>query len=473
MRASSSWVLLLPLLASCAGPAGGIGEINQAVCSPMIGPAGVDVSEYQGTVDWPTVAGDTVDQEPVGFAIARVSDGSGHLDPDFAANWSGIQSAGLVRGVYQFFEPGADPTLQANLLVQNVGMLGAGDLPAIADVEVTGGQSAATIAANLSTWLDIVQAGTGKTPMIYTSPGWWDSHVGSSAFGAYPLWVANWDVCSPSLPIGWSSFQFFQYDDAGNTLGHAQVPGIGATVDLDEFNGDAMALTQFAGQTASAYAAQFVSQTWPYATTSFTMVAGQVIQANIVLKNVGTATWDSNTLLATTQPRDRASPFSDASWVSGNRLAAVQGSVPPGGTFEFDFDFHAPTSPGSYDEFYGVVEDGVAWFSDPGQGGPPDNQIEAKIDVSAAPPMADAAAPPSDGAAPDLDGAESGDASSALPDAGGRNASGGRADGASQGCSCEIGARARSRLLWPVPAILLLLGRRIGRRRIACSSSRM
>jgi MYXO-CTERM domain-containing protein len=34
-----------------------------------------------------------------------------------------------------------------------------------------------------------------------------------------------------------------------------------------------------------------------------------------------------------------------------------------------------------YDEFYGVVEEGVAWFSDPGQGGPPDNDIEAKIQV--------------------------------------------------------------------------------------------
>jgi len=37
--------------------------------------------------------------------------------------------------------------------------------------------------------------------------------------------------------------------------------------------------------------------------------------------------------------------------------------------------------PGEYHEFFGVVQEGVAWFSDNGQGGPPDNQIEALIDL--------------------------------------------------------------------------------------------
>ena len=57
----------------------------------------------------------------------------------------------------------------------------------------------------------------------------------------------------------------------------------------------------------------------------------------------------------------------------------MTGTVAPGGTFKFSFNFHAPAKPGTYDEFFGVVEEGVAWFSDPGQGGPPDNQIEAQI----------------------------------------------------------------------------------------------
>ncbi|HEY6463484.1 MAG TPA: hypothetical protein VIY73_25125, partial [Polyangiaceae bacterium] len=65
------------------------------------------------------------------------------------------------------------------------------------------------------------------------------------------------------------------------------------------------------------------------------------------------------------------------------RASQVTGTVPPGGTFEFKFDFHAPPTAGTYAEYFGLVEDGVAWFSDPGQGGPADDDIEANITVTA------------------------------------------------------------------------------------------
>ncbi len=82
-----------------------------------------------------------------------------------------MKSGRLVRGAYQFFEPGENPTTQANIVIKAVGKLGAGDLPVTADMEVTGGQSAATIAANLQTWVAAVTAGTGKAPMVYTARG--------------------------------------------------------------------------------------------------------------------------------------------------------------------------------------------------------------------------------------------------------------------------------------------------------------
>jgi len=129
------------------------------------------------------------------------------------------------------------------------------------------------------------------------------------------------------------------------------------------------------------YAAQFVSQSFPLASTALTMVEGQVIPSYIELKNTGTKTWDSNTHLGTTQPRDRASVFANSTWLADNRPSGVKGTVAPGGTYKFAFDLAAPSTAGSYDEFFGVVEDGVAWFSDPGQGGPPDNDLEVKIVV--------------------------------------------------------------------------------------------
>ncbi len=135
---------------------------------------------------------------------------------------------------------------------------------------------------------------------------------------------------------------------------------------------------------AVAYSAAYVSQSFPLASAPpLAMVEGQVIPSYIELKNTGTKTWDSNTRIGTTQPRDRKSAFADGTWINDTRPAAVTGTVPPGGTYKFQFDLAAPVMPGTYDEFFGVVQEGVAWFSDPGQGGPPDNDLEVKITVTA------------------------------------------------------------------------------------------
>lgn len=391
-----------------------LGQSSDAVtvCAGGTVVQGVDVSVYQSTVNWTSVKAAGID-----FAIARISDGSA-LDTQFATNWSGMKSAGLVRGAYQYFEPGQDPTTQANIVISAVGMLGSGDLPVTADMETTGGQSAATIVANLQTWMAAVKAGTGKQPMIYTASGYWDGSVGgSSAFGADPLWVANWGVSCPGLPTGWSGWDFWQYSDTGT------VNGISGNVDLDEFNGTLAQLQSFAGGgtvspdggSSGIYGAQYVSQSWPLATTTMMMTTCQTMAATITLKNTGTKTWDSNTRLATTQPRDRASVFADSTWVSTSRLAEVSGTVSPGGTYQFKFDFHAPPMPGMYDEFFGMVEDGVTWFSDPGQGGPPDSDIEAKIQVTAGStncttdPGVDAGVPDEGGAPHDAGGKPPGD----------------------------------------------------------------
>jgi lysozyme len=213
------------------------GRVLAAVVCPS-GPVleGVDVSRYDGTIDWIQVAG-----SGKAFAFTEAADGSTFVDPTFDTNYAAIKAAGLVRGAYQFFEPAQDPVAQANLLLSRIGTLQPGDLPPVLDVEITGGQSPATIAASIQTWISTIQQATGVTPMIYTAAGFWDGSVGSSAFGADPLFVANWAVTCPDLPTAWTSWQFWQYTPTGS------VPGIiAADVDLDRFNGSMSALTLLA-----------------------------------------------------------------------------------------------------------------------------------------------------------------------------------------------------------------------------------
>jgi hypothetical protein len=153
-----------------------------------------------------------------------------------------------------------------------------------------------------------------------------------------------------------------------------------------------------AGNCVVDWAAQYVSQSFPLASQgAVTLHSGETAAAFIELKNVGQRSWDTNTRLATTSPRDRQSLFAGPDWLAPNRLAAVTGTVAPGATFKFAFTFQAPGAPGDYGEHFGVVEEGVAWFGDPDEGGPADDQLEARLTVLAA--NADASLPSVDASA--------------------------------------------------------------------------
>jgi lysozyme len=353
------WVLVAPARAA-------------VICPGANTVQGVDVSHYQGSINWSAVKA-----SGIAFAIASVGDGT-YQDPDFAANWSGMKANGIIRGAYQYFEPGEDPGTQADILIGKIGHLGNGDLPATLDVEATGGQSAATITANIHTWVNKVQAATGKAPIIYTGKYFWNDNVGSGDFAGLPLWIAAYGVSCPDTPNAWGGWKMWQYGDAGS------VGGISGGVDVDVFNGSLADLQVFAG--GADWAAQFVSQSFPYASTAMTMTVGEEVAATLEMRNTGNKTWDASTRLGTSNPRDRASAFYDAKdWLAPNRLAQVSGSVAPGASYKFSFTFKAPPKPGTYFEYFDLVQEGVAWFSDPGQGGPPDDQLEVQIVVVEAP----------------------------------------------------------------------------------------
>jgi uncharacterized protein (TIGR03382 family) len=134
------------------------------------------------------------------------------------------------------------------------------------------------------------------------------------------------------------------------------------------------------------YGASYVSQSWPLASAPALQVkCGESVAATITLKNTGTMAWNGSTKLGTTEPRDRASIFAGADWDAPNRAAAISGTVAPGANGTFTFAFDGPTGaacvPGTYHEHFGLVQDGTAWFSDNGGGGPPDDQIEALIEL--------------------------------------------------------------------------------------------
>ncbi len=209
-------------LKTCAGP------------STLVG---LDVSSYQGTIDWAKVKADGQK-----FAFIRVTDGLNTIDSKFAANWPGAKKAGVLRGTYQYFRPSQDPTAQANLFVSKINAAGgfvAGDLPPVLDLESSGSETNATVVARAKTWLSVVEKALGVKPIVYTAN--FMSGVIGTNFGGYTLWVANYGTTCPTMPSGWTNWTFWQDSDNGT------VNGISGGTDTDVFNGtmaDLLALTK-------------------------------------------------------------------------------------------------------------------------------------------------------------------------------------------------------------------------------------
>lgn len=207
---------------------------------------GIDVSRFQGPIDWPTVAG-----SGIRFAFVQASRGSGAdctvrpgqcgPDPYFAANRVAAEGSGIRVGAYhRAFASGAtagdarlDALAEANILIAAVGSLQRGELIPVLDAETpfTGMTS-----SSLRTWIRVfvkrVTKKLGRKPMIYTNASSWSATGNTTEFARarYPLWVAQWGVSRPTVPANnWAGrgYWVWQYTSSGS------VPGISGRVDMD------------------------------------------------------------------------------------------------------------------------------------------------------------------------------------------------------------------------------------------------
>lgn len=416
----------------------GEAESGMTICPAGDTVPGLDVSYYQADIDWTKVAA-----AGYGFAITRISHSTSFMDPKFEANWAGIKANGMIRGAYQYFEPGDNVEAQAQVVIDAVGMLGPGDLPVTIDVESADFIAQAPYRTAIRTWLDLVEAGTGKKPIIYTGKYYWQDHVASNEFNEYPLWHAAYpNACQPpnapppectscpNLADQFDDWQFWQYTSSGS------VPGISGNVDLNIFNGSLDDLKSLAN--SGGYGAEVVEVVAPS-----TVLTSESFVARVTLKNTGTLPWDASTKLGTSEPRDRESPFASPAWPAANRPGVVSGAVAVGESFTFEIALTAPAEVGSYTEHFGVVQESVAWFSD--QEGPADTAIALSFQV--------------------IDGVESSGASGGAG-SGGSGGSGGEdgAGGDDDGDGCSTSGRPSSSSFTVIVALALALGRRRSKR---------
>ena len=100
--------------------------------------------------------------------------------------------------------------------------------------------------------------------------------------------------------------------------------------------------------------AQFISQSVPA-----TMVPGQTYNVSVRMKNTGTSTWTAGTnyKLGAQNPQD------NTTWRASNRVL-LTASVAPGDSYTFTFPVTAPSTQGTYNFQWRMVQDGVQWFGE-------------------------------------------------------------------------------------------------------------
>jgi GH25 family lysozyme M1 (1,4-beta-N-acetylmuramidase) len=212
---------------------------------------GIDVSKFQGTIDWDKVAA----AGTVAFVFCKATERTDSVDPSFQTNWNAVKAHGFVRGAYHFAHPSNDPVAEADHFANTVGTLDPTDM-LVLDIE-TANISGPQFVNWVITWLERVEQRTGTTPMVYTGGPFFDSHDGTpdqatmQRLARFPLWLAAYTL-SPDkfVPPEWKTlgWKFWQRSGdvaaPGDTVLH--VPGINGAVDRDEFRGTLDELKAFA-----------------------------------------------------------------------------------------------------------------------------------------------------------------------------------------------------------------------------------
>ena len=193
---------------------------------------GIDVSKYQGDIDWSAVRG-----AGISFAWIKATEGGDHLDAKFLQNWSMAQAAGIPRGAYHFMFWCRPASQQAAWFLANVPN-DPDALPPVLDVEWNGqsklcpGHIPREVAiAEMRTILVAMERAYGKRPVIYTSV---DFHrdVMQGEFTNYPIWVRSVKYY-PTVKYGDRVWHFWQHTAEG------EIPGIHGYVDRNAFRGSA------------------------------------------------------------------------------------------------------------------------------------------------------------------------------------------------------------------------------------------
>ena len=179
----------------------------------------LDVSEYQGRVDWRKVKA-----AGYRFALAKATQGTGFVDHYAERNATHAHEVGIPLALYHFAEPGTSPKLQArHFLDVAIPLVHVGGPAPVLDLEVEQGLSPRQLWKWQHVFCSIVAEALDTIPVLYS----FESFLADSIElppRHRPIWGAAYGSVPSSVLAGWHAWQ---YSSSG------RVPGITGRVDLD------------------------------------------------------------------------------------------------------------------------------------------------------------------------------------------------------------------------------------------------
>ncbi|MCR5120809.1 MAG: glycoside hydrolase [Ruminococcus sp.] len=201
---------------------------------------GVDVSSYQGEIDWTTLS------QGLDFAYIKAAEGSKYADECFAYNREQARRTGLRVGAYHFFSFDSAGAAQAeNFISQAEGFDGM--LPPVIDVELYGKyrsepKSAEEVIPELEQMVAMFEENYGVKPVFYATGKAYSLYIKDN-FPGCGLWIRN-VYLHPSEKTLWD---FWQYSGKGLLDGYN---GEEKYIDLNVFRGSREEFDDFCKQTS-------------------------------------------------------------------------------------------------------------------------------------------------------------------------------------------------------------------------------
>lgn len=183
---------------------------------------GLDVSHYQGNIDWKKLA----ETKLYHFVYMKATESHDFVDNKFKFNWENARQNNIIVGAYHFFTMRSSGISQANYFISYVPKE-TDSLPPAIDLEINFHQDPKRVRSELTDMITALHEHYQKQPIVYVNYTTYEIYL-KGYFDPQEIWIRD-TYRLPELKEQWL---FWQYTDKGRVL------GIKGNVDKNVFNGD-------------------------------------------------------------------------------------------------------------------------------------------------------------------------------------------------------------------------------------------